>query len=148
MIFDRTSFDVEKAKVARAKLQKGESLSDSDVLYLERGTLTINTLNRIEEKQAQLKKALDDALYFSPYMESVEWENGDIFKESDFFRIIANDLNLRNAFYVLDETPEQPAPRFHYTNINDIEKILADIEFNLDYMISHFRQCGATQCGE
>ena len=54
MIFDRTQEDIEKAYELRSKLQNGDSLTESEMTLLERGTLTINTLNRIEEKIIQL----------------------------------------------------------------------------------------------
>ncbi len=149
MIYNRTEADIRNAKaIIMDKVQKGIQLSESDVSVLERGTLTINTLNRVEQKQKELKERFDDFFYFYGIVETKEWEDGDIFKLSDFQRLISNNEVLRTAFYVFTDTPENPVPKYHFKNINDLEKILVDLEFNLDYMILHFRQCGATQCGE
>ena len=149
MIYNRTEEDVRNAKtIIMEKVQKKEELTESDIAILERGTLTINTLNRIENKQSELKSRFDSFFYFFGVVETKDWESDDIFKLSDLQRLISNNSVLRSAFYVLTGTPEDPSPRYHYENINDLEKILVDLEYNLDYMISHFRQCGATQCGE
>ena len=55
MIFDRTQNDVDAAISLRNKKVKGfESLTSEEINTLERGTITINTLNRIENKQMEL----------------------------------------------------------------------------------------------
>ena len=56
MIFDRTQNDVDTAILLRnTKVKKFETLTESEIATLEKGTLTINTLNRIEAKQEELK---------------------------------------------------------------------------------------------
>ena len=67
MIYNRTATDVSLAKRLRAeKVQKFIELTDDEVQTLERGTITINTLNRIEDKQAEIKAMLDDMGYLNP----------------------------------------------------------------------------------
>ena len=52
MIFDRTQNDVDTAiRLRREKVQTFQELTESEIVILEKGTLTINTLNRIESKQ-------------------------------------------------------------------------------------------------
>ena len=54
MIFDRTQNDVDTAILLRdTKIKKFETLTESEIATLEKGMLTINTLNRIEDRQEQ-----------------------------------------------------------------------------------------------
>ena len=65
MIFNRTENDVDKAiKIRAEKVQKFQELTDSDIESLEKGMLTINTLNRIEEKHLELKNLFNNLGYW------------------------------------------------------------------------------------
>ena len=89
MIFDRTSADVNNArKIREEKIKKFIELNESEYNTLERGTITINTLNRIEEKQAELKVLFDSQGYYTPFIVNKHWTDDDIFGEGDFQRII------------------------------------------------------------
>ena len=58
MIFDRTQNDVDTAILLRdTKVKNFETLTESEIATLEKGMLTINTLNRIETKQRRIKKS-------------------------------------------------------------------------------------------
>ena len=71
MIFDRTQNDVDTAILIRSeKVQNFETLTESEIATLEKGTLTINTLNRIENKQSELKN-LVFRFFFLPMLDSV-----------------------------------------------------------------------------
>ena len=149
MIFDRTASDVEKAKQIRLnKVQKGVVLTNADVDALERGTMTINTLNRIENKQAELKELLANEGYYDTPIQNKVWEYTEYFNESNFQRILNNLNVLRNAFFVYVDTPGTPPISFHYENVNALEKVLFDIETMLNDMIGRFRECGTFECGE
>ena len=148
MIFNRTANDIEAAKELRAKLQSGEDLTSQEVEVLERGTLTINTLNRIESKTAELKALFDDIGYFAGNVNVKAWEYSQIFGIEDFERILANVDALRRAYYVYKDTPDIPRARYHFQNINDIEKILFDLETMYRDMKGYVRECGTFECGE
>lgn len=148
MITDRTENDVGLAKTLRAKLQSGQTLSDAEISVMERGTLTINTLNRIENKQAELKVLLANEGYYNTPIENKTWEHTEYFKENEFRRILNNLNVLRDAFFVYTNTPSTPSVSFHYESINALEKVLFDIETMLNDMIGRFRECGAFECGE
>ena len=148
MITDRTASDVSLAKTLRAKLQLGQTLSDAEISILERGTMTINTLNRIENKQAELKKLLANEGYYNTPIQNKTWECTEYFKENEFQRILNNLNVLRSAFFVYADTPDTPPISFHYENINALEKVLFDIETMLNDMIDRFRECGTFECGE
>lgn len=149
MIFDRTQSDVDTAYVIReTKVKTFTTLTDSDTATLERGFLTYNTLNRIEEKQTELKNLLNSIGYYNIDISNKTWQLGDIFNENDFQRILDNENNLRNAFFVYSDTPLTPEISFHYQDINSIEKILYDIDVMINDVKSNYRECGTFESGE
>ena len=147
MIFNRTQTDIEDAIAARQKLQRGEDLTEADVNALERGTLSISTLNRIERKAEELKQTLAQMAYFAVF-DSAEWNAGDVFFGEDFKKILANTETLRNAVYVYRETPQTPDALTDYKTMNALEKILADLEKMIADVTANYRQCGNSVCGE
>lgn len=150
MIFDRTSEDVANAKKIRdEKVKSFAELTEEDIETLERGMLTVNTLNRIESKQAELKKKLDEVYYFTAPFITRTWEYTDFFKQEDFDRILSNLNVLRVAFYTFRDTPLLPISNYRrYEVINDTEKILFDIERMIDDLKALWRECGTFECGE
>jgi hypothetical protein len=149
MIFDRTQTDVDAAIELIERLKKDETLTDDDISQLERGTLTINTLNRIENKQAELKVLLNGIGYWNINVVNRTWDYTDYFKQSDFNRIIENVHSLKKAFFVYANTPEITDNDYRkYETINTVEKNLHDLETMLNFVKSNFRQCGTFMCGE
>lgn len=149
MIFNRTQNDVDTAISLRAeKVQKFQELTSDEVETLERGTLTINTLNRIESKQEELKNLFNSMGYWNSPIIIKTWNSSQIFKGEEFDRILNNLEMLKEAFFVYKDTPNTPLPVYHYTNINDIEKILYDLDMMIDDIKVRYRQCGTFQCGE
>ena len=143
MIYDRTILDVREAQRIRAnKVQKNIKLSESDIETLERGMLTINTLNRIENKQKELKDLIAEKGYSIEDVYNKTWEYSGIFNVADFERIIKNLKILTEKFYLFVDTQShanlknieknlvelETTAEFHYTTINNIEKALADLE--------------------
>lgn len=149
MIFDRTQVDIDTAKqIRREKVQAFQSLTESDISTLERGMITINTLNRIEGKQEELKNLLVEIGYWNADVSAKLWVAEDIFNVDDFRRIINNINILRNAFFVYRGTPNTPPVSYHYNDINALEKILHDIDVMINDVKSNYRECGAYECGE
>ena len=148
MIVDRTSEDVRQSKlIINTKIKKFIALSESELETLERGTMTINTLNRIENKQTELKVMLNSMGYWDTPTQNKEWSLSHIFDVADFQRIINNTDILRNGFYTFASTPKTPLPKYHFSNINDLEKILYDLEIMIEDVKSHYRECGNFECG-
>lgn len=150
MIFDRTAEDISTAISVRSeKLQKGISLTEEDIQALERGFLTINTLNRIESKQDEQQKKLNDMAYIVSLFSSKVWDATQIYSQVEFDRVLENLEKLKQAFYTLKETPAIPDRNYRrYDTINAVEKILNDIDVVIADIISHYRQCGDISCGE
>lgn len=149
MIFDRTQNDVDTAIVLRnTKVKKFETLTESDIATLEKGTLTINTINRIENKQEELKNLFNDMGYWNTPTTNKTWSENDIFNVDDFQRIVDNTNVLRQAFFVYKDTPNTPPISYYWEDINALEKILHDIDVMINDVKSHYRECGTFECGE
>lgn len=137
MVTDRTQTDVETALQLKEKIKSGQPLSESENLMFERGFFTINTLNRIEEKQNELGQILNNYGYYNSTVNK-EWVNGDILSYVDYHRILNNLDELKNAFTVYQSTPQTPEYMYGYEEVNDIEKILVDIEELIGNMAEQF----------
>lgn len=150
MITDRTQTDVDNSlKIRDEKVKTFQTLSEDEVNTLERGMLTINTLNRIEQKQAELKNLLNGLGYWNtPIENKPDWTYTDIFTESDFQRIIDNENTLKDAFFVYNNTPTVPDVSFRYEDINALEKVLFDLDVMINDVKSNYRECGNYNCGE
>lgn len=149
MIFDRTRNDVETAiSLINNKVKKFLTLTNDEIAILEKGTLTINTINRIENKQSELKMLFNGMGYYGTPITSKTWEYSEIFDKENFERIINNTDLLKKAFFVNPSTPSIPKPIYHFSNINSLEKILYDLENKIPDITSRYRQCGTFECGE
>lgn len=149
MIFDRTQNDVDTAIVLRnTKVKKFETLTEIDIATLEKGTLTINTINRIETKQEELKNLFNDMGYWNTPTTNKTWSENDIFNIDEFQRIIDNTNILREAFFTYTDTPNTPPISYYWNDINAIEKILFDLDVMINDVKSHYRECGTFECGE
>lgn len=158
MIFDRTQNDVdtairlrnEKVKFDPITMQpiNPEALTESEIAILEKGTMTYNTLNRIETKQEELKNLFNDMGYWNTPITNKVWGENDIFNADEFQRIIDNTNVLRQAFFVYKATPNTPPISYHYNDINALEKILYDLDVMINDVKSHYRECGTFESGE
>ena len=150
MIYDRTQVDVDNAvKIRSEKVQKFTELTTEDITTLEKGMLTINTLNRIEEKQQELKNLFEEDFYFVDEISNKSWTYTDIFKQEDFDRILLNLEKLIKAYFVYSNTPKIPDNNYRkYQTINDVERILHDLDIMISDVKSHYRECGTFECGE
>ena len=126
MIFDRTQEHVERAKVLISeKVKQGQILTEDDISVLERGTLTINTINRIEAKSKELYEKLNEAAYYSSGIDTKEYTYNDIFIESDFQKMLDNLDVLIKSYYTNTDTPNIPTAKYHFKNFNAIEKTVS-----------------------
>lgn len=149
LVYNRTAQDVQNAQKIRAeKVQKNEILTASDIETLEKGTITINTLNRIENKQDELKEILNNMGYWNTPIVSKNWGYEQIFDKAEFERILKNLDILRDAFYVYSDTPKTPKVSYKFDDINAIEKILYDLEEMSNYVKNNYRECGDFECGQ
>lgn len=149
MIFDRTQNDVDTAILLRnEKVKKFKELTESEIATLEKGTMTYNTLNRIENKQDELKNLFNDMGYWNIPIINKVWGENHIFNVDEFQRIIDNTNVLRQAFFVYKDTPNTPPISYHYNDINALEKILVDLDVMINDVKSKYKRCGTFRCGE
>lgn len=149
LIYTRTQDDVEQAKeIRREKIQKFQELTSDEVQVLERGMMTVNTLNRIEATQDELKGLLNHIGYWNTPIITKTWDETQMFDEGDFRRIINNLNILRMAFFTYKNTPPTPSISFRYDDLNAIEKILHDLDVMINDVKSHYKRCGTVRCGE
>lgn len=149
MIFDRTQNDVDTAMLLRdTKVKKFETLTESDIATLEKGTLTINTLNRIETKQEALKNLCNEMGYWNTPIINKTWSENDIFNADEFQRILDNTNALMRAFFVYKDTPNTPPISYYWQDINALEKILFDLDVMINDVKANHRYCGEFECGE
>ena len=149
MIFNRTLEDVSIAKsLIETKVKKFISLTSEELDSIERGTLTINTLNRIESAQKELKEIFILFGYYGAHIESKEWEHENVFYKKDLQRIILNCDTLQKAFFKKQNTPIAPSPTYDIYCINDIEKIISDLYDMVNEVRSLWAECGDAESGE
>ena len=150
MIFDRTQNDVDTAIILRReKVQTFQELSENEVATLEKGTLTINTLNRIESKQEELKSLFNDIGYWNTPISTRQWAYADIFEGTQFDRILNNLEILIKSFFIYKDTPNVPDNNYRkYQTINDVEKIIYDLDVMINDVKSNYRECGTFESGE
>jgi hypothetical protein len=129
-------------------VQAFQELTESEIAILEKGTMTYNTLNRIEDKQEELKNLFNDMGYWNTLIISKVWGENDIFNADELQRIIDNTNVLRNAFFVYKNTPNTPPVSYHYKDINALEKILYDLDVMINDIKSNYKECGFFECGE
>lgn len=160
LIYDRTKSDETASAAIRKSYQtlgNWSGLTDAEKAQLERGTLTYNTLNRVESAVKTLAAALTAAGYpveVTPVLkgskaEDREWQEGDIVRRAQWTTYLDNVQKLRDAYYTLAETGELPKPedKLDYRGANNIEKILADIDLLIDCMKASYRRCGTFRAG-
>lgn len=149
MIFNRTQIDIENAILIRKeKVQKFQELTENEINILEKGMLTINTLNRIENKQEELKNIFKNMGYWNAPITNKVWDKNDIFNVDEFQRIIDNTKILRQAFFTYKDTPNTPTISYHWQDINALEKILYDLDVMISDIKSNYKECGSFESGE
>lgn len=149
MIYNRTQKDVDDAlSIRETKVKNFIPLTSEEEATMERGMLTVNTLNRIENKQAELHARLNEQGYYNIEITHKNWGENDFFFASDIQRLVDYLNALKRAFFVYSNTPATPPYEYTYSSLNDIEKILVDVESMLDDMIAKMRECGTFECGE
>lgn len=148
MVYDRTLADVLSAnQIYAEKVQNGIELTDDDIETLKRGRLTTETINRIEAKQAELKTILNEMGYYNTPVVNKQWLDGESFLLSDMERLTGNTAILREAFFVPADAPENPVAKYHFEELNKMEKILVLIQQMSETIKGNYRICGTFYCG-
>lgn len=148
MIFDRTANDVfEAERIFNEKVKAFFTLSEEEKSILEKGRVTAETLNRIENKQAEIGEILVQWEYLTEGLIHKTWGT-EVFTQGDLLRIVNNLLTLRDSFYVISSDLAEPRPRFHFEDFNIIEKTLAEIEELVSSAKKSFLRSGAVRSAQ
>ena len=151
MIFNRTQEDVNNAiKIREEKIKKFISLTDEELAILERGIITINTLNRIEDKQEELKNLFEEAGYNLDLIIK-KWEVKDFFTELDWQNWFDNFQTIKENIPLYDNMPEIPNAtnlKIDYKIMNDIEKFLYLVEEFYEKIKSMYVYSGTIYSGQ
>lgn len=148
MVTDRTQQDVDDAKAIREeKIKQFIPLTQAEIETIERGMLTVNVLNRIEAKQADVKERLNECGYWNTDITNRSWLDEYWLFAEDWQRLLSNTETLKQAFYGYDDTPDTPDAELNFGNLNAIEKILVDTEDVISDMQEQYRRCGTFACG-
>lgn len=117
-IYDRTLADA-----AYAKLHQGNTEN-------LKGALNISDLNRIERNTVYLHDVLAGYGYSVDIETHGDWTIRDLFYLTDMDRIRQNMVNLISAYSSMTGTPTIVLGNnfLEVTDINDVEKILADVD--------------------
>lgn len=144
-IYDRTQADADRAAELNDKYIKG-TITESELQEWNedsKGALNASDLNRIEGNMLAL------AGIFGLTVTTKQWGSNDKPRSSDYIRILNNLSAIRNAWYTLSTTPDNPVkPLTHFEKWNDIERILHDIDYTYTRTINNYYYCGEIYAGE
>lgn len=147
MIYDRTIQDVIDAEqIFNEKIKQMLPLTAEEENILEKGRVTATTLNRIENKQAELASLLNDEMFVKVNLQNKSWSN-QVFFQEDLRRLVDNSKALRDNFFVISAI-ENPSARFYFEDFNKIEKILAEVEAQIANARKSFRRSGSFSAGQ
>ena len=151
LIFDRTSFDLIRAKELIQKAKQIENLTPEELQeYMAglKGSYNISDLNRVENA-VQYISDLFNSLSYKNIVKTKTWKQGDFFTiDEELPRYLENIKILREIINVLPDTPQVPDSYKPYNKANDIEKILYDLNQLLINMQKMFRYSNTFYSGE
>lgn len=152
MIYDRTQQDVDKAsELFETKVKAFIPLTAEEEAIMERGRVTIDTLNRIENNQKYIHDALKQIGYSDLGVTNKKWSGTEVFYDDDLKRLVDNTKILRDNFFVYSQNIENPSPYFRYTDFNNIEKLLdemSDIVIKILFWETNETIAGAYNAGQ
>ena len=113
-------------------------------------TYEVSELNRVESAVQDLANRLNTVGINFSVETKATWLVADEATQSDMTRYISNIATIRAALAALSTTPEPPPDmdRLTYTEANDMEQILLDVEWLLDRMPFAYRDAGTFHAGQ
>lgn len=138
LIHDRTEADKNRWLELRSKGYSGMTVSEKAEWNagLKGAYTPYVDYNRVETAVALLSAALNAAGYSVSVTTKTNWALTDIPTADDLARYLNNVNTIRSALSVLSATPETPESMalLTWSTANDIEKILADVDWLIDQM--------------
>lgn len=143
MVTDRTSEDVQKAIELK---KRGLPFTAAEEITLERGTYSIETINRIANALHELSELTKDAGYWVEELASKTFEYGDIFYVSDYAGQIKDTYKLYIA--VDGAVPQAIVANLNYAQVNLLEKLIARFGDRINEIDEYAPECGAVSSGD
>ncbi len=115
----------------------------------DKGFYNAYDLNRVGAAVEYIAGRFTALGYACPVTVKKDWLTTDAPTASQMEAYRQNIVTLRSQIAVMQSTPEAPASMagLNYVKANNIEQILADIDFILQNMPAASRHCGVTVCG-
>ncbi len=138
LIYDRTAEDVQTARKQRGT-----------VTTPLKGCYNATDMNRVEAAVKAIAAELNSAGY-GVEITSRTFAESDIIRRAQWAQYLSNVQALRDAISVRATTPELPAAdaKLDYVGANNIEKILADLDELLSWMMHSRKYCGTFSAGQ
>lgn len=116
----------------------------------EKGTYNASDLNRVGAAMNYVSDRLNEAGYAPHISPKTDWSETDLPTVGTMTRYLADLAELRGQFTQMQTTPTVPTDMGNLTwrEANDIEQILADIDFLLTQMSIAWFYSGEIQSGE
>ena len=115
----------------------------------DKGFYNASDLNRVGAAVEYIAGRFTALGYACPVTVKKDWLTSGAPTASQMESYRQNIVTLRGQIAVMQSTPEAPASMagLNYVKANNIEQILADIDFILQNMPAASRHCGVTVCG-
>lgn len=145
LVTDRTQADVDRVDALSGKGLEGMTPAElAEYLAGMKGAYNATDLNRVTEAMEYTAERLRSYGYAIELAHARSWLATDIPTPAQMDGYLADLSALRHVLAVLPTTPVVPPDMegLTYQEANDIEKILADIDWLLTLMAQSFRRCG------
>ena len=151
LITDRTQFDVDRVKLLA---KKGfANLTSKERFEWEtglKGAYNYTDLNRVQSAIRFLQERFSDVGYYVSLSDQKTWTLQDAPTLADMTEYLADVRAIRGMLTLLKTTPSVPDTMvgFTYSEANDIEQILLDVDMLLSNTIASFAYSGDIFGGE
>ncbi len=145
MIYNRTYIDIINArKIYYNKIQNRIELTADEQTTIDRAFFNLTAINRITSKIKDIWQAIID--FGGTKIENAdvrEWNEQEIFTASNFSNIRQNIADIIDQLTVVpnidisafESSYNALNDEYSYTNLNNLEKLLYDIEFALSVFV-------------
>lgn len=111
-----------------------------------KGIYKYTDLNRVAHNVEYLAGLLNGYGYSVTVTPKTDWAQEDIPTFAQMADYLADVVTIKAAFYGTQTIPST-MDHIDYEDANNIEKLLLEIETNINNMIAGFRKCGTQKCG-
>lgn len=144
LIYDRTEDNVTQLKEL-SKLRYQDMTDEEKQSWIDnlKGCYRYTDLNRVEEAVEYLKNKIIEYGWSINLQPTKIWTQYDYPNSSDMTRYLNNIKAIRDLNWVLSDTPNAPSNiKLGWSEANDIERILHDVELMLVNITETYLYCG------